>query len=152
MLDKIKQFFDSHLSPGSSDMVRDPQQALRLAVAVLLYEVAESDYQQHPEEKAALLDAVRSIFNLGAVESSELLALAEAEHADATDYFQFTRLINQHYSADQKGDLMEKLWLIAYSDKKLHHYEEHVIRRLAELLYVPHSVFIAAKHKAQPTR
>ncbi|TVO77830.1 tellurite resistance TerB family protein [Sedimenticola selenatireducens] len=149
MMHKIKQFFDNHLSPISSDMARDPQHALQLAVAVLLYEVAESDYQQHPEEKAALLEAVKSIFNLGDAESSELLAMAEAEHADSTDYFQFTRLINEHYSADQKVDLVEKLWLIAFSDRELHHYEEHVIRRLAELLYVPHSAFIAAKHKVQ---
>jgi uncharacterized tellurite resistance protein B-like protein len=78
--------------------------------------------------------------------------MAEAEHADSTDYFQFTRLINEHYSADQKVDLVEKLWLIAFSDRELHHYEEHVIRRLAELLYVPHSAFIAAKHKVQQIR
>ncbi|MCW8943574.1 MAG: TerB family tellurite resistance protein [Sedimenticola sp.] len=147
MMQKIRQFFDSHLAPGSNDMSHNPEHALKLAVAVLLFEVAESDYQQLPEEKAALLSAVKETFSLCDAESNELLALAEAEHADSTDYFQFTSLINQNYSAEQKVELIEKLWQIAFSDQQLHHYEEHVIRRLAELLYVPHSAFMAAKHR-----
>ncbi|MCW8883307.1 MAG: TerB family tellurite resistance protein [Sedimenticola sp.] len=149
MIQKIKQFFDKHLAPGSSGVNRDPQQAIQLAVAVLLFEVAESDYKQRPEEKATLLKTVQESFNLTDVESAELLALAESEHAESTDYFQFTSLINQHYSAEQKNHLIEKLWRIAFSDQQLHHYEEHVIRRLAELLYVPHSVFISTKYKIQ---
>ncbi|TVT55397.1 MAG: TerB family tellurite resistance protein [Sedimenticola thiotaurini] len=149
MIQKIKQFFDKHLAPGSSGVSRDPQQAIQLAVAVLLFEVAESDYKQRPEEKATLLKTVQESFNLTDVESAELLALAESEHAESTDYFQFTSLINQHYSAEQKNHLIEKLWRIAFSDQQLHHYEEHVIRRLAELLYVPHSVFISTKYKIQ---
>ncbi|WP_428609442.1 TerB family tellurite resistance protein [Sedimenticola sp.] len=148
MINKIKRFFETHLAPESSAMERDPQHALQLAVAVLLFEVAESDYRQHPDEKRALLAAVRSHFQLSTTEADELLALAETEHADATDYFQFTRLINQHYSPPQKVQLVEALWQVAFSDQQLHHYEEHVIRRLAELLYVPHDDFIAAKHRA----
>lgn len=149
MIGKIKQFFEHQLAPGSGGMVSDPEHAIQLAVAVLLYEVAESDYEQRPEERNALLDAVKETFNLTEKESAELLSLAEAEHADSTDYFQFTRLINEHYTAEQKIELVEKLWLIAYSDQQLHHYEEHVIRRLAELLHVPHSAFMATKHRVQ---
>lgn len=147
MIEKIKQFFDNHLAPGSSEMDRDPEHALRLAVTVLLFEVAESDYRQHPDEKAALLSAVQAHFRLAPGEAEELLALAESEHAESTDYFQFTRLINRHYSARQKVGLIEALWRVAFSDRQLHHYEEHVIRRLADLLYVPHAEFIAAKHR-----
>jgi uncharacterized tellurite resistance protein B-like protein len=129
-------------------MDEDPQHALRLAVVVLLFEVAESDYRQHPEERAALLSTVRKHFRLTADKADELLALAAAEHAGSTDYFQFTQLINQHYSAQQKVRLIEALWQVAFSDQELHHYEEHVIRRLADLLYVPHADFIATKLRA----
>jgi uncharacterized tellurite resistance protein B-like protein len=149
MIQKIKQFFETHLAPGSSEMEQDPQRALRLAVAVLLFEVAESDYQQHPDEKAALVAAVRDHFHLTPDEAQELLHMAEAEHADSTDYFQFTRLINQHYSPPQKVALIEALWQVALADQKLHRYEEHVIRRLADLLYVPHVDFIAARHRVE---
>ena len=148
MIEKIKQFFESHLAPDSETMTKDPGHALRLAVTVLLFEVAESDFQQLPEEKEALLQAVQRYFELDQVEAGELLSMAESEHADSTDYYEFTRLINQHYGAEQKSRLIETLWQIAFADQSLHRYEEHVIRRLSELLYVPHAVFIAAKHRA----
>lgn len=147
MIEKIKQFFETRLASGSDAMAKDPEQALRLAVAVLLFEVAESDFRQQPEEKVALQQAVKQYFGLDASEADELLAMAESEHADSTDYYEFTRLINRNYSAEQKNQLVETLWRIAFADQSLHRYEEHVIRRLSELLYVPHSVFIAAKHR-----
>jgi len=148
MIEKIKQFFETHLAPDSDTMTTDPEHALRLAVTVLLFEVAESDFQQQPEEKEALLQAVQRYFDLGQEQAEALLSMAESEHADSTDYYEFTRLINQHYTAEQKNQLVETLWQIAFADQSLHRYEEHVIRRLSELLYVPHSVFIAAKHRA----
>lgn len=148
MIDKIKQFFESHLASDFDSTANSPQQALQLAVTVLLLEVAESDYQQLPEEKAALLKVVQRCFDLAPAQAEELLELARSEHADSTDYFEFTRLINQHYSPEQKNQLVESLWQIAFADQSLHHYEEHVIRRLSELLHVPHSVFIAAKLRA----
>lgn len=148
MIEKIKQFFETHLAPGSDGMADDPEHALKLAVTVLLFEVAESDFKQLPEEKDALLQAVRDHFALGQEEAQELLSIAESEHADSTDYYEFTRLINRHYSPEQKNRLIEMLWQVAFADQSLHRYEEHVIRRLSDLLHVPHSVFIAAKHRA----
>ena len=148
MIEKIKQFFENHLAPGSETMTEDPEQALKLAVTALLFEVAESDFRQQPEEKEALLKMVRGYFELDRADAEALLSMAKSEHADSTDYHEFTRLINQHYSAEQKNRLIEMLWQVAFADQSLHRYEEHVIRRLAELLYVPHSVFIAAKHRA----
>lgn len=53
MLNKIKQFYEAHLAPDSDEVRRDPEHALRLAVAVLLFEVAEADYKQLPDEREA---------------------------------------------------------------------------------------------------
>jgi uncharacterized tellurite resistance protein B-like protein len=79
----------------------------------------------------------------------ELMACAEAERAHSTDYYQFTSRINQSYGAAQKAKLIELLWRVAYADKVLDKCEEHLVRKIADLLYVPHSVFVAAKHRAQ---
>lgn len=147
MLNTIKRFFDTHLAPDSAEAKQDPEHAIRLAVAVLLIEIAESDHERLPEEEAALLDAVRNHFGLNDDEANELISLAEKEHAESTDYFQFTSLINQSYSREQKIKVIEALWKIAFADQELHRYEEHVIRRLADLIHVPHKDFIAAKHR-----
>ena len=79
--------------------------------------------------------------------ANEIIDLARKEHADSIDYFQFTSLINQHYSAAQRIELIEKLWLIAFADNVLDKHEEHVIRRIADLIHVAHSDFMKTKLK-----
>ena len=147
MLDAIKQFFESHLLLDIPKGSIESEQAARLAGAALLLEVADADYQQSPEEKRAVEAAIRKSFGIDTSQAEELIRLAAAEQAEATDYFQFTSLINRSYSQERKIQLIEALWQVAFADREIHKYEEHLVRRLAELLYVSHSDFIAAKHR-----
>ena len=154
MLSNIKKFFDNNFIPALSNgsnytTEQTDKQATRLALAALLVEVAESDYKDAPEERDALLSIVRETFELSHEAAEEIINLARTEHANSTDYFQFTRLINDNYSADQKIKLIENLWRIAFADSHLDKYEEHVIRRIADLIYVSHSDFMATKLRVQ---
>ena len=148
MLDTIKRFFETHLDPAAEEPRHQPEHAQRLAVAALLLEMSRMDEEVTEEERLAVEREVREQFGLSGDESEALLKMAEAEREEAVDYFQFTRLINDHYSAEEKERVVETLWRIAFADGRLDRYEEHLVRRLAELLYVPHSAFIAAKHRA----
>jgi uncharacterized tellurite resistance protein B-like protein len=148
MISKLQNFFQTYLNPQEgSGPATDISQRTRMAVAALLVEIAVSDFESASEEQQMIVDIVRTQFGLSGPQAETLLSLAHEEHKASTDYFQFTRLINHHYSAQQKVDLVESLWRVAFADGELHHYEEHVIRRLADLLYVSHSDFIAAKHR-----
>lgn len=149
MLAKIRTFFEQHLVPPDSDG-EDAEHALRLAVAALLLEMTRMDYEVTVQERAAVTTAVREHLGLTPEEAQELIHCAEAERAEATDYYQFTALINQVYTPEQKRQLVELLWRIAYADEALHRYEEHLVRKIADLLHVPHGVFIAAKHRVKP--
>ena len=148
MLAQIREFFEQHLNPGAGSE-RDPEEALRLAAAALLLEMTRMDQKVLAEELAAVTQALRDTFQLSESQVKDLLACAEAERAHSTDYYQFTSLINQFYDAGQKATLIELLWRVAYADKSLDKYEEHMVRKIADLLYVPHGAFIAAKHRAQ---
>jgi uncharacterized tellurite resistance protein B-like protein len=147
VLRRIRQFFDQHL--GESALARDPEHVLRLAVGALLLEMIRMDGEDRPEQREAVERAVRSSFELSEDEAAELLDLAEAERAESTDYFQFTSLINDAYTPAQKKQLVETLWRVAYADNALHQYEEYLVRKVADLLHVPHGAFIAAKHRAR---
>ena len=94
-----------------------------------------------------MLKSVGKHFGLSEREAKALIELAATEHAESIDYFQFTSLINQYYNPLQKIKIVEELWRVAYADNELHKYEEHVIRRLADLIHVSHKDFIAAKHR-----
>lgn len=149
MLPQIKRFFETHFISDSNAENSPSEHELRLAMASLMVEVAESDYHDAPEERAALLKIVKNSFDLKEDEANDIIELARKEHADSIDYFQFTNLINQHYSAEQRVELIEKLWQVAFADNVLDKHEEHVIRRISDLIHVAHSDFIRTKLRAQ---
>jgi uncharacterized tellurite resistance protein B-like protein len=146
MLNAIREFFDQHVGAAAPG---DERHAIALATAALLVETVRLDGEIDAAERAAAHRAVRAKFGLSEDEAATLLRLAEEEARDATDYYQFTSLINKQFSAAQKERVIELMWRVAYADEALSAHEQHVVRKIAELLYVPHSAYIAAKLRAR---
>lgn len=144
MMTKLISFLETFLPP-ESDSPSDPQRVISLASAALMVEVLLSDYERKPEEKEILLEVLKESFSLDPSTTYELLKQAEEAQRDATDYFRFTSQINEICTPEEKISLIENLWRVAYADGELHHYEEHVIRRIADLIHVSHTDFITAK-------
>ncbi|HEU4626766.1 MAG TPA: TerB family tellurite resistance protein [Steroidobacteraceae bacterium] len=145
MLKALRTFFDQHLAPPSEETHADAERRAQLAAAVLLVEVARSDHTFSDSERESVLASVQRKFHLSEAEARQLLELAELESRAAHDIYQFTSQIDATFSLDEKLRLLEELWRAAYSDKVLHAYEEHLIRRVADLLHLSHSQFIRAK-------
>jgi uncharacterized tellurite resistance protein B-like protein len=148
MLAAIRNFFDRHIGAQPDEPEAVTQRRMQVAAAVLLVEVARSDQSFSEGERQAVLESVQRKFALDATQAQEVLALAEAESLDAHDIFQFTSRIDATFTPEGKVRLIEELWRAAYSDSKLHEYEEHLIRRICDLLHLSHSQFIAAKLRA----
>ena len=146
MLDAIKNFFEENIA---SETAEDIDQQLRLATAALLLEMMHQDHKVREEERQAVRDALQEWFGLTREKTVELIELAQNEASNATDYYQFTSLIAREYSLEDKIKVIEYLWKIAYADTHLDPLEEHMIRRIADLLYVPHREFIRTKHRVQ---
>ena len=100
-------------------------------------------------ERASVLAAIRAKFELSDEEAATLVTLAEDEARESVGYYQFTSLINARFSAQQKARIVELMWQVAYADATLSAHEQHVIRKVADLLYVPHGDYIAAKRRAR---
>jgi len=149
MIDQFKRFFENHLSSGANSARQSVEHRLRLATAALLLEMTRADGAVRQAEQAAVSRALGKAFSLASEETAELIALAEQEAHDATCYHAFTRLINDNYSREQKIQVIELLWEVAYADAEMEMYEEHLVRKLADLLYVRHSEFIQAKLRVQ---
>ena len=133
---------------GAEDAAVDDAAGLNLAVAVLLVEVLRADYSVEPGERRQIVESLGRQLGLGEVDSRELLELAERKSEDTNDLYQFTSQVNRACTDAEKRDLVEQLWRVAFADSVVHKYEEHVIRRIADLLHVPHRAFIAAKLRA----
>jgi uncharacterized tellurite resistance protein B-like protein len=147
MLSAIREFFEKNLSTSAA--ARDESHAIALATAALLLEVVRLDGEIEQRERDTVLRAVRDKFGLSASEADALVELADAEARQATDYFQFTSLLNQHFSAEQKAKVIEHMWRVAYADAELSAWEQHLIRKIAALLYVSHGDYVAAKMRAR---
>ena len=118
---------------------------LKTAVAALLIEVMRADSEQQDDELQTLSATLKKYFNLNDADVSDLMQSAGKSLDEAIDYFQFSKQINSQCSAGQRIDIIELLWRLAYADGQLDPQEEYVIRRVANLLYVNHTDFIAAK-------
>jgi len=141
MLTKLKQLFSAAEQFDSDEMLADEQ----LAVVALMIEIISIDDVEHQHEMQMLSTLLTRQFGVTAEQLAVLVQQAKQAHAKATDFYRFTSVINRRYDAEQKIQLIESLWRLAWADKSLDDLEEHVIRRLASLLYVSHKDFIAAK-------
>lgn len=152
MIAKLKTFFEKELALKSKD---EPQQStegkLRIACAILLLEITKADYQETEDEKLRVREILQNKFNLSDAKLAELIDLSNEEGAEVTSMYPLTSLLNQHYSYEQKLGLLDLLWQVAYADGELSKYEDHIIRNIAELLYVGHSDFIKSKLSQKPS-
>jgi uncharacterized tellurite resistance protein B-like protein len=145
MLNRLQTFFDKFLTAEGESATPLPHR-LQLASAALMVEVLHADDTVLTVEENELRKILEQRFELSQAEVNALIELAHDEKHAATDYYAFTSLLNEHYSQQQKIDLVEDLWRLAFADDRLDRYEEHLLRRLAELLHVPHTDFIRTKH------
>jgi uncharacterized tellurite resistance protein B-like protein len=127
----------------------DLEHALRVATAVLLVEVTRADFSVEPSERQRLRQLLEQQFELSVEELDALLEQAEADADRLVSIQHITRLINQHYDHTMKLRVIQMMWHMVYADGEKDHYEEHLIRQVADLLYISHSEFIQARHRAE---
>ncbi len=144
MINQIKLFFEQHIAlpPVESD-----EKKLQNACAALLIEMMYIDDQLTIEEQNSIVAKLEELFSLSAEQANSLIELADKQRKSATDYFQFTHLINSEYSEEEKIRLIEALWRVAYADGELSMYEEHLVRKIADLLHISHLDYIMTKNQ-----
>jgi len=145
MINTIKQFFEKNIQTSPESSVGISEHSLQLATAALMIEMMRADTEINDEEQRAITATIRLKFVLSEEETETIIKLAEEEISKATGYFEFTSLINKGYTYDQKIKVVEHLWEVAFSDSVLDKYEEHMVRKIADLIHVSHKDFIEAK-------
>lgn len=148
MLSALRKFFDEAIRPAETAADAEAREgAVRRATAALLVEMMRADFSIDPAERAHVLELLVSHFDLDVPTAERLMALAEAEVAEANDLFGFTRLVDRACSPEEKIRILELLWEVAWADGRLDKYEEYLVRKLADLLHVRHADMMQAKHR-----
>lgn len=133
----------------SQEKQTDGEHNLRVSTAALLIEVSRADFEQDASELAHMRQLLAQQFSLDDASLDELMQQAHLEADDMVSLQHITRVLNEQFDQPMKIRVIEMMWQVVFADGVKSHYEEHLIRQVAELLYVPHSEFIRARHKAE---
>lgn len=145
MVSTIKQFFEKYIKPSPENSDKVTEHSLQLATAALLIEMMRADAKVSEDERRTITKSIQSKFKLTEEETNALLQLAEEEIWKSTGYYEFTSLINKGFNYEQKLKVVEHMWEVAFADSELDKYEEHMVRKIADLIYVSHKDFIETK-------
>lgn len=149
MLKPLRELLNRTLGEVSDQDPGSREHALRLATATLLVEVVRADYREDLIENEAVFRLLRDFFDLTDEETAVLLKEAESEADHAVSLQNFTRLLHERVSLEEKHRILEMLWKTALADKHLDKYEDHLVRKVAGLLYVSHSDLIRIRNQVR---
>ncbi|HEX7220941.1 MAG TPA: TerB family tellurite resistance protein [Burkholderiales bacterium] len=140
MLDALKR----RLAPAPHE------NQLELAIAVLVHEARRADYDEADlKESDAGVAALRDLLGLDAVRAAELLAQGREKARHLTSFFAPVTVIKRELGMPERVRLVEHLWRVSFADGALNPYEDHYVRKIAHLLYVPNTESMLARNRAR---
>lgn len=148
MIDRLFDAFKD-LVTETSETETDNEDGIALAATALMIEVARSDAAKQDVELATIESILSDTFKIESGKIQDLMAAAADNVEAAHDLYQFTQVINEVYDYDHKKQLILAMWLVAFADGHVEAIEDHIIRRVAGLIHVPHADFIQLKIRAR---
>ncbi len=144
----VKNFFQT---PDTQDRVdnESPEKMIQIATCALFLEIANSDEHFSDEERQTIIEILKNEFSLTEDEVQNLIKKTEHTLDESIDLWQFTNLINKHFSDEDKAKILENLWRIIYTDEILDTYEDYLAHKIANLLRLPHKTLIDTKLKVK---
>ncbi len=137
VINRVKALFVDRGGAARARGAWHSHEEFQIAAAALMVEAAQMDAEFDARERARIRDLVTERFGLGAEESESLIGIAEERVTEASQLHGFTRVVKQAFTPQERVELLEMLWEVAYADGELHHFEANLMRRLAGLLHVP---------------
>lgn len=148
MIDRLRQmlFPDTGKAGGSPDPDRHQ---LAVAATALMVQLARIDNNEDQRELSTIVDCAIKAHGVTRDEARAILDDALDNADDSTSLYEFTGVLNEQLSQDAKQTVLESIWRVAFADGRIDKYEEHLIRRMAELLHLNHREYMQARFRAE---
>jgi uncharacterized tellurite resistance protein B-like protein len=144
MINKIKDLIGNFSK--TEELNEDPDlSTLNSACAALLVEIAFADKDFEEREKQSLKESLIQTYDIEESAVQEIIDDAQQAVNESTSLYAYTRIVNDEFEYNDKLDLLRNLWKVAYSDGNLDKYEEHLIRKISDLIHISHSDYINIK-------
>ena len=143
----IKKIKDLITKISNKDEIEESSNLLQLdrACAALLVEIAFADKDFDEREKESLKESLLKSYAIDIETINEIINEAEKTVKESTSLYEYTRTVNDEFEYPQKLNLLENLWKVAYADETLDKYEEHLLRKISDLIHISHSDYINVK-------
>ncbi len=143
----IKKFFGEKAPSDIDQEKKDDSHDIRVATCALLLEMANADGEFSKEEQDNIVSLLKKKFQLSSEYAEELIQSSQKKLDGSIDLWQFSNLINQNYSREEKINMVEMVWEVIYADGKLDQHEDYLVHKLGKLLRLSHKELIDAKGK-----
>ena len=137
------------ISTTQTVTVEDREAALRLATAILMVDVARADYVFEESEFDRVVKLIEVHFGLSPDQAAALVNEAGTEADELVEVHRFTKLLHEHLSGEEKARIVSLLWQIAFADGRLDKYEDSLVLKISDLLYVSRGKVMQLKHDAE---
>jgi len=149
----IRRLFDQVVNAisttaSSSADKSDRETALRMATAVLMIDVARADHVFEESEFDRVLELIAVHFELSAEAAAELVVEASDKAEHLVSAHEFTEKLHKHLDDNEKARIVSLLWQVAYADGRLDKYEDSLVLKISDLLYVSRGRVMRLKHDA----
>ncbi|MBE0615395.1 MAG: TerB family tellurite resistance protein [Burkholderiales bacterium] len=148
LITKFRDFVDE-IAPSPELVAQREASALQRACCSLLMEVARLNSADAERKREVVSLALRQLFSVRDEDLDTMIEMAGRRENRLTSYFKPVALINKCCTFSQKLQFMETLWRVAMADGSIDMYEDQLVRKLADLLAIPHADFILSKHRVQ---
>lgn len=146
MIDVLKKLFSGE--DNTIPEQNDPRQ-LAIAATALMVQLSRVDQSEDQSERDTIIDCAIRTQSITQEEATTILANARADAEDATSLYEFTEKLNANLDQAGKAEILENIWRVAFADGRIDKYEEHMIRRVAELLHLNHREYMECRHRAE---
>ncbi len=126
----------------------DPDQ-VPLAMAALLVEAARADHQIAEAELGEIGTLLAAQLDLAHEKATALVQRARAAVERSVSLYEFTQPLHESLDYGQKQDLVRMLWHVVLADRRLDKYEDYLVGKVAELLYVVRGDVVRLRHEVQ---
>lgn len=148
MIDLLKQLFSSESQDTGTNQQPD-RSKLAVAATALMVQLSRVDTDEDDRELQTIVDCAVSALKVTREEAQAILDDARTQANDATSLYEFTDRLNELLDQDGKQIILESIWRVAFADGRIDKYEEHLIRRMADLLHLNHREYMQCRHRAE---
>ena len=144
MIKRIKDLLSNF--SNQEEVIEDEKiSSLDKACSALLIEVAYADKVFDESEINSLRKSLKETYDIDEEIINELISDAKKTVDESTSLYEYTRVVNDEFDYADKLELLSRIWKLAFADGNLDKYEDHLIRKISDLIHISHSDFIKIK-------